>query len=193
MQHSLAGKVVDYSVTMILIRKRNMGRYFVRYVPAIGLPLPPFLGSPSPYRLQCPLHTSPFLGVPFTLPYLGVPFILPLSSMTYSPCPLPWWPLHPATFLDDLFTLLPSSTSPFFHVPHPPCPVPSIPLPSYYIFTAFSRCFPFTTPYMSIIVKTAVIAALKQRTVLTLTSFFYYASIFPLLSPFCPSSAPTYT
>ena len=38
-----------------------------------------------------------------------------------------------------------------------------IPLPSYYISTAFSRCFPFTLPYVPIIIKTAVIAALKPN------------------------------
>ena len=86
------------------------------------------------------------------------------------------------------------TSSPFLKiplsVPHPPSSNPPSP---YYISHAFYICFPFTLPYVSVIVKTAVIAALKQRTVLRSTSsFFYYTSTLPLSTP-CPSRSLTYT
>ena len=95
--------------------------------------------------------------------------------MTSPPSPLPEHPLFPC----------------------PPFSEALIPLPPHYISPAFYLCFPtfpLTLHYVPIIVKTAVIAALKQRTVLILTpSFFYYTSILPLPSSTCPSWSPTYT
>ena len=117
----------------------------------------------------------------------------------------------PAPFLDDHFTLHPSlrtsplppslMTSSFWSLPQHPlqCPpsslTPSSNSPASSLYTpAFYLCFPFTLPYVSVIVKPAMIAALKQRTVLRSTSsFFYYTSTLPLSTPPCSSRSLTYT